>query len=80
MRAELLAHLIHSSSEDSFKITWCPGFMSRSEIEGVGFGYEDFAAISKKYNPAKLRHGFNTVDGEEIFFIANPGLGLWAHL
>ena len=33
----------------------------------------------KRYDPAKLSHGQNNVDGEEIFFIANPGLGLWAH-
>jgi len=32
-----------------------------------------------KYDPAKLEHGYNQVDGEEVFFIANPGLGLWAH-
>jgi hypothetical protein len=32
-----------------------------------------------RYNPSKLRHGSNHLNGEEIFFIANPGLGLWAH-
>jgi hypothetical protein len=35
--------------------------------------------MTARYNPEKLAHGFNTVDGEEVFFIANPGLGLWAH-
>jgi hypothetical protein len=30
------------------------------------------------YDLRKLRHGHNRIDGEEIFFIANPGLGLWA--
>jgi nickel-dependent lactate racemase len=73
------AHLIHGSSEGRFRITWCPGHLTREEVEGVGFGYGDLAAMLRKYDPAKLAHGFNTVDGEEIFFVANPGLGLWAH-
>jgi nickel-dependent lactate racemase len=73
------AHLIHSSSEGRFKITWCPGQLSREEIEGVGFGYGDLAAMLERYDPDKLAHGFNKVGGEEIFYIANPGLGLWAH-
>jgi hypothetical protein len=73
------AHLIHGSSEGRFKITWCPGHLTRKEIEGVGFTYGDLNALSKKYNPQKLSHGWNHVDGEEIFSIGNPGLGLWAH-
>jgi len=73
------AHLIHASSEGRFTITWCPGHLTREEIEGVGFRYGDLAEMMTKYDPAKLRHGYNRVDGEEIFFIANPGLGLWAH-
>jgi hypothetical protein len=32
-----------------------------------------------RYDPEKLSHGYNRVAGEDIFFIANPGLGLWAH-
>ena len=31
----------------------------------------------KKYDPEKLQYGYNTVDGEEIYFIPNPALGLW---
>jgi hypothetical protein len=27
----------------------------------------------------KLKQGLNHVAGEEIYFIPNPGLGLWAH-
>ncbi len=73
------AHLIHASSEGRFRITWCPGQLSRQEVEGVGFQYADLAAMMQKYDPAKLAHGWNTVDGEDVFFIANPGLGLWAH-
>jgi len=73
------AHLIHGSSEGRFKITWCPGHLTKEEIEGVGFAYGDLNAMLQRYDPAKLSHGFNRVDGEEIFFIGNPGLGLWAH-
>jgi nickel-dependent lactate racemase len=73
------AHLIHASSEGRFKITWCPGHLTRQEVEGVGYEYGDLATMAARYDPHKLRHGPNQVDGEEIFFIANPGLGLWAH-
>jgi nickel-dependent lactate racemase len=73
------AHLIHGSSEGRFTITWCPGRMSREEIEGVGFKYGNYAEMSERYNPDKLSHGFNRLDGEELFFVSNPGLGLWAH-
>jgi nickel-dependent lactate racemase len=72
------AHLIHGSSEGRFKITWCPGHLSKEEVEGVGFEFGDLKDMLTRYNPQTLRHGFNTVDGEEIFFIPNPGLGLWA--
>jgi nickel-dependent lactate racemase len=73
------AHLIHGSSEDRFSITWCPGHLTREEVEGVGFGYGDLSAMLSRYDPAKLQPGRNIVDGEEVFFISNPGLGLWAY-
>ncbi len=35
--------------------------------------------MMKKYNPEKLKDGFNKMpDGEEIFYISNPALGLWS--
>jgi nickel-dependent lactate racemase len=73
------AHLIHGSSEGRFGITWCPGQLSKEEVEGVGFNYDDLQAMLARYDPRKLIPGANQVDGEEIFFISNPGLGLWAH-
>ncbi|MDR3723522.1 MAG: D-mannonate epimerase [Terracidiphilus sp.] len=73
------AHLIHGSSEGRFRITYCPAHLTREEVEGVGFAYGDLSSMLAKYDPARLKHGFNHVNGEEIFFIANPGLGLWAH-
>jgi hypothetical protein len=73
------SHLIHASSEGRFTIRWCPGYLSQEEIEGVGFAYGDLGKMMEKYDPARLAHGYNRVDGEDVFFIANPGLGLWAH-
>jgi nickel-dependent lactate racemase len=73
------AHLIHGSSEQRFTIRWCPGKLSREEVESVGFEYGDLKSIVRRYDPQKLHHGYNRIDGEEVFFIANPGLGLWAH-
>jgi nickel-dependent lactate racemase len=78
------AHLIHGSSEGRFSITYCPGKgegkITRQEIESVGFHWADFDEMTKKYNPETLKNGFNTMpDGEEVFFISNPALGLWAH-
>ena len=76
------AHLIHGSSEGRFNITYCPGKnkenLSKEEIESVGFNYADIDEISAKYNPEKLKDGYNHVDGEEIFYISNPAIGLWA--
>ncbi len=73
------AHLIHGSSENRFKITYCPGSLSQPEIESVNLNYADYGQMIKKYNPEILREGFNLLPGgEEIFFISNPALGLWA--
>ena len=69
-----------TSSEDRFKITYCPGSISKEEIESVNFSYADLEEMTKKYNPEELKDGFNTMpDGEEIFYISNPAIGLWAY-
>jgi hypothetical protein len=73
------AHLIHGSSEGRFTIRYCPGHLTREEIESVHFEYGDLATYTAKYNPEKLKDGWNMVGGEEIFYISNPGLGLWAY-
>jgi len=77
------AHLIHGSSEGRFSTTYCPGKgagnLSREEIESVGFNYGDFDAITARYNPETLKEGYNTMpDGEEVYYISSPALGLWA--
>jgi hypothetical protein len=73
------AHLIHGSSEDRFSITYCPGHLTRDEIEGAGFRYQPLEAMARHYDPGKMTDGYNLIDGEEVFFISNPALGLWAH-
>ncbi len=72
------AHLIHGSSEGRFGITYAPGHLTREEVEGVGYGYEDLASAAGRYRPEELRDGWNVVGGEEVFFVRNPGQGLWA--
>ena len=71
------AHLIHGSSDGRFSITYCVKEITREEVEGVGFKSASYDEMAAKYDPAKLSYGYNTVDGEEIYFIPNPALGLW---
>lgn len=73
------AHLIHGSSEGRFTIRYCPGHLTREEIESVHFQYGDLSEMTPKYHPEALKDGWNEIDGEEIFYISNPGLGLWAY-
>jgi hypothetical protein len=73
------AHLIHGSSEGRFSITYCPGHLTREEIESVNFQFAPIHEMIKKYKPGTLKEGINRMDnGEEIFYISNPALGLWA--
>ncbi len=73
------AHLIHGSSEGRFSITYCPGKLTREEIESVNFRYGDLAAMLRRYDPSRLVDGFNLLDnGEEIFYSSQPALGLWS--
>jgi nickel-dependent lactate racemase len=73
------AHLIHGSSEGRFSITYAPGQLSERETRGVNFEYMPLSEALETYNPRALRDGFNIFEnGEEIFFISNPALGLWA--
>jgi len=78
------AHLIHGSSEGRFSVIYCPGKgadnLTREEIESVGFQWGDIDAMMQRYNPSLLKEGFNILpDGEEIYYISSPALGLWAY-
>ena len=70
------AHLIHGSSEGRFKVTYCPGpEMTAEAVRSVGFEAGDLGA----YRVEGLRDGVNRLaSGENIFYISNPALGLWA--
>jgi nickel-dependent lactate racemase len=73
------AHLIHGSSENRFSITYCPGNLSKAEIEQSCFRYASLDDMKKKYEPDRLNEGWNRLpDGEEFYYISNPALGLWA--
>ena len=73
------AHLIHGSSEGRFTIRWCPRHLTQEEIEGAGYAYGDLRSMLMRYPPEKLTQGYNQIEGEEVFFVADPGLGLWAY-
>ena len=73
------AHLIHGSPEGRFSVKYCPGELSREEIEGVGYEYGDLKEYARRYPAESLTDGMQTIGGEEVFFISNPALGLWAH-
>jgi len=73
------AHLIHGSTEGRFSVTYCPGKLSKEEIESVNYRYGELEAYAARYDITRLKDGYNTMpDGEEIFYISNPALGLWA--
>ena len=73
------AHLIHGSADGKFSITYAVAHLSQKEIESVHFSYLLYEVARQRYDPAKLTDGSNVLsDGEEIFFIRNPALGLWA--
>lgn len=74
-----VAHLIHSSSEGRFTITYAPGHLSKEEIEQVGYQYADVTEMQKRYDPAVMKEGRNRMpDGEEVFYISTPSAGLWS--
>lgn len=74
------AHLIQGSADGRFTITYCtrPENLSKEEINQVGYEWLDYEKASRKYNPEILKEGWNTLkDGEEIYFVRTPALGLW---
>jgi nickel-dependent lactate racemase len=71
------AHLIHGSSDGRFKVTYCTEHLTQAEVEGVGFAYLPYAEASKRYAPGS--DGYVTLpDGERVYCIGNPAVGLWA--
>jgi nickel-dependent lactate racemase len=72
------AHLIHGSTEGRFEITYCPGGLTRAEVESVNYKYAPLDEMLARYDPARLTDGWNDVAGERIFYVSNPALGLWS--
>jgi len=73
------AHLIHGSPDGRFSVAYAVGQLRQDEVEGVAFGYMRLDDAMAKYDPARLKNGYNiTPDGEEIFFVDNPATGLWS--
>ena len=73
------AHLIHGSTEERFSVIYCPGKLTRKEIESVNYKYASLDEMENKYDPNRLKEGFNRLDdGETIFYISNPAIGLWS--
>lgn len=72
------AHLIHGSPENRFMVTYAAGHLTGTEVEAVGYNFGNVNELMARYDPHKLKTGFNTTaDGEEFYFIANPATGLW---
>lgn len=72
------AHLIHGSSDGRFTITYCTRLVSQEEVEQVGYRYLPYEEALQQYPIEKLQAGYNTLEnGEEIYYIPNPALGLW---
>lgn len=73
------AHLIHGTSDGRFRICYSPGSLSEQEIRSAGYDYAPLMQMMEKYSPSKLKDGVNILpDGENVFYISNPALGLWA--
>jgi nickel-dependent lactate racemase len=73
------AHLIHGSSDRRFRITYCTDKLSGPEIKSVHYNFCPLADAMKRYPVDQLKEGYNRLpDGEEIYYISNPALGLWA--
>ena len=73
------AHLIHGSTDGKFSVTYAVEHLTQQELESVGLKYTPYKQAAERYNPSVLKNGFNTMpDGEQIFYIDNPAIGLWA--
>ncbi len=73
------AHLIHGSADGRFSVTYCTRHLGKEEIEAAGYRHLPYDAAISRYDPEKLRPGVNILpDGEEVYFIPNPAIGLWA--
>jgi nickel-dependent lactate racemase len=73
------AHLIHGSPENRFRVTYCTGGLDEKTIRNVGFNYADLEKTEQRFRIGNLQEGYNiSTEGEEFYYIPNPGMGLWS--
>ncbi len=51
------AHLIHGSTEGRFSVCYCPGHLSKEEIEAVNYHYGELDEMTARYDPRILKEG-----------------------
>ncbi|MEQ8616443.1 MAG: lactate racemase domain-containing protein [Lacipirellulaceae bacterium] len=74
------AHLIHGSTENRFKVTYCTGELSQAEVESVGYEYGELREYQDRYQPTGISNGYHkTDDGEQYYYIDDPAMGLWSY-
>ena len=74
------AHMIHSSSEGRFTITYATDSskVTKEEVEAIGYRHMEYQEAVKRYDVHKMEDGYHVMpDGEEIYVVKAPALGLW---
>lgn len=70
--------LLGSVAYGKFKVTWAVQKEFIPDVLAIGYDAADYEEIIKTFNPEKLHYGEQTMeDGENIFYIPNPAIGLW---
>ncbi len=72
------AHLLLGCVNGRFRVVYAVKAITQKEIRDVYLDAADYDEQAKRYDPFTLQNGWNRMpDGEEIYFIPNPALGLW---
>ncbi len=74
-----LSHLLISSPEGRFRITYGIKNITGIEMESVFCNHAPYDELIKRYDPFSLKEGVNILpDGEEVYYVPKPAQGLWA--
>ena len=73
------AHLIHGTSEGRFRITYCPGRLTRGKrLSRSAMATPTWTPCAGVTIPTRCgTDGTRSPTGERIYFIRNPAVGLW---
>lgn len=72
------AHMLQSAVEGRFRVIYAVEPDMIEPVRAVGYEAVTYEQAAQRYDPAVLRPGFQTMpDGEEIYYIPNPAIGLW---